>query len=248
MTQPASAERRCTRLERDPFGGPPAALVVVDPTFQIRAGKLNSSQVKRYADAMKAGQPFPAIKAMKVKGRLVLVDGFHRLAAAKYAGCEDALEVDVLGEGSTAEALWLAFEANRQHGLPLKSRELREGFKAYIKARRNVTADGNFKSYREIARDIGVGHTTIHHWMRRFFPTIARQMGIPNDGPPSPGEGGVLFPKMDAVPMTSVEFVEQARTVAAAHADDPEANWELAARLEGFLRELSQRPASPPQF
>jgi hypothetical protein len=84
--------------------------------------------------------------------------------------------------------------------------------------------------------------------MRRFFPAMFRKMSKPNDGPISPGEGGILFPKMDAVPMSAIEFVDQARTVAASHADDPNANWELVVRLEDFLRELQQRPVSPPEF
>lgn len=249
MTQPqANADHAATPLEVSPFDGPAAAAVVVDSTFQIRKGRLNSAQVKRYADAMKTGQRFPAIKAMKVKGRLVLVDGFHRLAAAKYAGCLEALDVVVVGEGSAAEALWLAFEANRQHGLPLKTRELRDGFRAYVRARKNQTADGKLKSYRDISKDLGVGHTTIRGWMQRFFPGVFRRMSNPNDGPVTPGEGGILFPKMDAVPMSAVEFVDQARVVAASHADDPEANWHLAERLEDFLRELRQRPVGRPEF
>lgn len=249
MTKPLpTADGRATALETNPFDGPPAARIVVDATFQIRKGNLKSAQVKRYADAMKAGQRFPAIKAMKVGGRLVLVDGFHRLAAAKYAGCEESLEVELVGEGNAAEALWYAFEANRQHGLPLKTRELRDGFKAYVRAKKNLTANKQLKSYREISKDLGVGHTTIRHWMRRFYPKMFHRMSNPNEGPISPGEGGILFPNMETMPMSSVDFVEQARTVAASHADDSEANWHLIASLEDFLRELRQRPANQPEF
>jgi hypothetical protein len=222
--------------------------LVVDPAFQIRGGLLNKHVVKRYADAMYTGQLFPAILAMRVQGRLVLIDGFHRYAAAKECGRLHELEVEAIGDGTAAEARWRAFAANSQHGLPLKSREVREGFKAYIRAKQNVTPSGKLKSYRDIARDLGVGHTTIRHWMQRFFRAIFARMSHPSEGPFSPGEGGSLFPTSEVIPMSSSDFVRQAQTVAATHADDADENWRLLQTLEAFLAELRRRPLAAPEF
>src|SRR3954463_11996111 len=126
------------------------AAVVVANAFPIRqGGKLHAAQGKAYSDAMKAGQVFPPIEVMRVAGTLYLVDGFHRLAAARAADKEQQLEVKVLPDGTLDEARWRAFVANRQHGLPLKRKDLRAGFRAYIKTRQHRSAKGPIKSYRD---------------------------------------------------------------------------------------------------
>ncbi|ABS66349.1 conserved hypothetical protein [Xanthobacter versatilis] len=64
------------------------------------------------------------------------------------------------------------------HGLPLKSRELRAVFKAYVGSGRH--RDGvRFRSYREIAVDLAsrVSHTTIRNWMEQDFPSVFAAMG-----------------------------------------------------------------------
>src|SRR5690606_2485769 len=75
-------------------------------------------------------------------------------------------------------ALWMAAKANLTHGLPLKSREVRTVFRAYMKAGKN-RRNGELQSYREIAQDLGnrVTYTTVRNWMMTDYPHVARQMG-----------------------------------------------------------------------
>lgn len=225
--------------------------LIVDGRYQIRGGdQLNRQQVRRYADAMAAGQVsmFPAVKAWRVAGSLYLIDGFHRLAAAKFSGCEDGLRVEVVGEGSFEEGRWLAFEANRQHGLPIKTRAMRNGFKAYVGAKKHLGAEGKPKSYRDMARDLGVGHTTIRNWMAKDFPRIYRAMQSGYEGHPDapcPESGGYVMPP-DHVPMTPLELLEQARTMAARRPGDAGMNADLLDAAERLVEELRARPRSLP--
>ena len=76
------------------------------------------------------------------------------------------------------EVKWIGAEANLTHGRPLKSKEYREVFRAYIRAGKHRKGR-RFKGYREIAEDLrGMHpHATIWQWMRRDFPQIAGRMG-----------------------------------------------------------------------
>src|SRR5688572_26252852 len=102
--------------DRDPFAAAEenrlhVRSLIVDSRYQIRGGdRLDRGQVRRYADAMATGAKFPPVHAWRVDGALFLIDGFHRLAAAKFAGCEDELGVEVRGAGTFEEGRWLAFE------------------------------------------------------------------------------------------------------------------------------------------
>lgn len=141
--------------------------------YQIRK-KLDGGTVHRYATIMRGGNLMPPVRVAIVNGAKVLVDGFHRVAAAEQAE-RSTVEAEIVEDVSPEEARWLAVEANLTHGLPLKAKEVREGFKVYIKARKHK--DGKrYKSYREIAADLGGSRhfTTIRNWMRRCFPHLFR--------------------------------------------------------------------------
>ena len=51
---------------------------------QARLG-LTEEAVKSYELAYKAGKSLPALEVFEVDGELIVVDGFHRLEAAKRA-------------------------------------------------------------------------------------------------------------------------------------------------------------------
>ncbi|HEV2173067.1 MAG TPA: hypothetical protein VGR71_05845 [Nitrospira sp.] len=118
-------------------------------------------------------------------------------------------EVDAIIEpvASEQEVRWLAAKANLTHGWPLKAKEYREVFRVYIRARNHRRKDKSFKSYREIAAEIGGarGHTTIRNWMRKDFPSVFRAMqGY--DEPPVDREDGKL-----GVVDVAVEALKKAR-------------------------------------
>ncbi len=146
--------------------------------MQVRA-KTDPGTVKRYAQAMRVGAEFPPVEAVELDGVLVLVDGFHRIAAMESIGLTE-VSANITPVASLEEARWLAARANLLHGLPLKAGERRGVFRAYMHARqhRRGGQKGALKSYREIAGDIGgASYNTVRNWMLADFPRVFRAMG-----------------------------------------------------------------------
>lgn len=161
--------------------------IIKHAPWQVRA-KLDDKAIMRYADMTRAGRVPPPIKVARVKGKLYLVDGWHRMAAGALQvsrGLGSGQEVTALVADMTqAEALWEAAQANMGHGVPLKAKDLHAVFKAFVRAKKHVKPNGVLMSYREIAPHIGKPHTTIRHWMLRYFPAVAAQMGGAENGNP----------------------------------------------------------------
>lgn len=92
--------------------------VTVSHDFQMRQ-KLSKSTVDEYAELILTAQslwPFASpCTVYRVKDELILVDGFHRVAAVTQAG-EDQIEAVVI-DGSKTDALKAALSANITHGL-----------------------------------------------------------------------------------------------------------------------------------
>jgi len=147
--------------------------------YQIRK-RLDGGTVSRYAASFKAGVELPPVKVALIGGSPTLVDGYHRVAALERLGSHTVEAVTV--EASDAEACWMAAQANLEHGLPLKPSEVREAFKAYVRARKHRDGKGGYKSYRQIGRELGKSHHTVKSWMHRDFPKTARLYeGEPGD-------------------------------------------------------------------
>jgi hypothetical protein len=164
--------------------------VVRDSGFQVRA-KLDAATVERYARLYRAGAPLPPVQIARVGSALILVDGWHRVAAQEV---NHATRVEaVITDATEEEARWFAADANTKHGLPLKASEIRTVFKAYVRAKRYQRRAGDgyspVKSYRDIARELGgyVTHTTVRNWMRSDYPSIAAKMA---KGDPESFESG----------------------------------------------------------
>ena len=156
--------------------------LVRDPSFQVRQG-TDEGTVLRYANVLAEGLFLPPIKAAMVNGALVLVDGWHRVAAHERRGIKD-IEAEVV-EATAGEAQWMAAAANLAHGLPLRKAEIRTAFRAMIKAGQHIAKPitgvmlpGSLVSYRDLAKLLGglVRHNTLIAWMGQDFPRIARRM------------------------------------------------------------------------
>ncbi|RIX99524.1 hypothetical protein D3218_13695 [Aureimonas flava] len=165
--------------------------LVMDESYQVRA-QLDDGAVSRYADAMRSGQEFPPISIARVGGAVVIVDGFHRVTAARKIRRETITAV--LVERDEAELQWLAAEANLKHGVPLKRGEGRKLLTAYVRAGRHRNGTRRVKSSRDIAKDLHglASHSIILRWMKADFPEVARRMterrvkntGVGDDGIP----------------------------------------------------------------
>lgn len=159
--------------------------LIRDQKFQVRR-KLDQPTVNRYVDVLKAGGSMPPIQVVFINDAPVLIDGWHRVAAMDQLGRPE-VEAVVL-EATEKEAYWLAAKANMEHGLPLKSGEQREVFRAYIKAGQHKRGRGRYKSYRDIGNELIKPHTTIRTWMIKDFPRIAALLGGNEE---FKGEGGL---------------------------------------------------------
>lgn len=204
--------------------------------FQVRA-KLCSRTVQRYATAIKAGQELPPLQVALVDGVPCLVDGYHRAEALEYLGYVEAEAV--ITETTRHEAQWMAAAANLTHGLPLKTRELREVFRVYIRTGRHKKGRGRLKSYREIAQDLARPHTTIRLWMEKDFKKLFNEYGDANRRakgddsvrpPPPPGDARAAIDHLHAVREVFQETVcaearETIRVYLKALSDDLLADW-----------------------
>lgn len=148
----------------------------VDPTIQPRAF-INRDAVKRYAMVYRVNKrELPPIKlGMLPDGRTILIDGFHRVTAAKEAGLR-ALPAEFVS--TTAEvAPWLAFAANIRNGVPIPRSRKRVAFRRFVEARQNRHPDGSVMSSREVVSALPVcSHTTVLRWFKADFPNVFAEM------------------------------------------------------------------------
>lgn len=211
--------------------------IIKHAPWQVRRN-LDAAAVKKYRDMTKAGSTPPPIKLARVRGKLYLVDGWHRMEAGALQvtrgldGQEVLAEVAPMSDG---EARWAAAQANLGHGVPLKAAELHAVFKAYIKAKQHLKPDGTLRSYRDMAPIIGKPHTTIRTWMLKYFPAVARQMA---------GERGNPEPEMPSGPLIdpiAENFHAACEGILAVRQRldilTPEDRWDLVNQLEGAREE-----------
>jgi hypothetical protein len=215
--------------------------IVRERDLQVRR-KLDPPTINRYTNALAAGADMPPITVAEVNGALVLIDGWHRLAAMDALGWGEADAVVIPGV-TPGEARWRAAAANLTHGLPLKPKEVREVFRAYIKAQKHVLQHGSHgshratRSYREIAQDLGglVSYGTVRAWMIVDFPRIAAAMG----GNESYAVGGLVEtsdPETLLVDSTS-KALDQA-TAAARGVNCPRLRGDLVRKAEETLEAI----------
>lgn len=180
-----------------------------DPTFQVR-NKLDDANLNRLRAAYRSEKTvLPITLAFLEEGSAdqlpVIVDGHHRVtvletlaAEAAVRGGHGAATIQAMfAKLTTAEARWQAASANGAHGVPLKGPEVRAMFRRFVEAGHHRRPEGQFKSYREIAREIGRTHPTVMKWMQADFPKEAARMGNDEQVPKAGGEGAptpfVLF-------------------------------------------------------
>ncbi|MBR0670126.1 ParB/RepB/Spo0J family partition protein [Neoroseomonas soli] len=204
-----------------------------DQRYQIRA-KTDEAAVRRYANALRSGAEMPPVRVAIVDGVPVLVDGHHRVAAHVSIGRSTVMAVIVTAPAS--EARWLAAQANLEHGLPLKPREAREAFRAFIRARKHVLKGRRrLMSLRDIAKALSgaATHMSIHRWMKKDFPKLSKEYG----GGPGPTSNEPPAPESQQ----QVHFTDAMKAVAQVQITgrairDPELRGRLIAAIEDGLK------------
>jgi adenylylsulfate kinase len=148
--QPSKAYVRQIALER----------IRTDGETQARCA-IESSVVQQYAELMAEGVMFPPVRTWYDGGEYWLVDGFHRIMAARTVGAT-SIAAEVI-HGSLAEAQWDSYSANAKHGLR------RDAVDIEIVIRRALLHPLALKySNSHIARHLGIPEATLRRWRKRL--------------------------------------------------------------------------------
>jgi len=128
--------------------------VRIDPGLQPRVA-MDREIVTEYAEAMEAGDAFPAIIVFDDGACFWLADGWHRVEAARSVRDKRTILAEVR-EGTRRDALLYSLGANAVHGLRRSNADKR-------KAVERVLLDPEWVKWsdREIARVCRVGHPLV---------------------------------------------------------------------------------------
>ena len=156
--------------------------ILLDDRLQSRS--LRPGVVKDYLEVLRRGEELPPLRVVHdVNDDYYLVDGHHRVAATRQLiGIED-IAVKII-DGNFDDALWLAWGANRSHGLRRDRMDKRRAIQAAIQHPR-----WSRESDRAIARQIGCDHKTVATMRRECaggeFPTKDIRHGAHSQSGPS---------------------------------------------------------------
>jgi hypothetical protein len=128
----------------------PVKDLLLSKTFQPRSG-LDEETIEEYAEEIKSGD-FPCIEVVVVDDKMYVVDGFHRVEAAREAKLKDIRAI--VRKGSKHLAQWMAASSNRKHGLRRTNADKRRAVKMALQAAPDA-------SLREIAEHCGVSHELV---------------------------------------------------------------------------------------
>ena len=147
----------------------------IDPALQPRV-TVDQGVVAEYADAMEAGDTFPAIVVFHDGSTFWLADGWHRVEAARSVRDKRALLAEV-HEGTRRDALLYSLGANAAHGLRRSNEDKR-------KAVQRLLADPEWATWsdREIARVCRVSPTSVGNIRREVSVQMDRQRTFERGG------------------------------------------------------------------
>lgn len=244
--------------------------IALRPEWQART-RLSDPAVQRYATAYESGADMPPLTVARwgPEGQgYVLLDGWHRMEALRIAGRTYA-PCRVRDGVREHEAAWVAAQSNLRHGVPMKAREMREVFRAYVRAGAHLVGSRRkgvrerIKSYRDMAADMGgtVTHGSIRNWMHHDFPAIARVIagGSPAaEGPGSYGDASVTGDAaLEAGAGEAARMEAAVSSLAAIRAewqatDDPAFRRQVAAAVYALAEAVREAgmyaPEEPPDF
>jgi ParB-like chromosome segregation protein Spo0J len=124
--------------------------IIVDSEYQPRVDGIDPKHVEELEPVF---EHWPPLQVVRRGGRYLLVDGFHRYAAARKCGLEK-ISVAVLDVCDTADLHALAFALNAAHGSPLTLSDRRAFADRLLRTHPNW-------SDREIGRRCGLAQHTI---------------------------------------------------------------------------------------
>lgn len=135
--------------------------LVLERELQCRVA-MDGAAIEEYADALADGAVFPPVVAVRAEdGRLYLVDGWHRVAAARKA--ERATIRAEIRDGTRRDALRLAAGANGAHGVRRTQADKR---RAVVQLLRDAEIAAT--SSRKVGELAGVSHTFVNKVRAEF--------------------------------------------------------------------------------
>jgi hypothetical protein len=160
------------------------------PRFQMRVYGLSDAHVRVLERAYEAGGDVEAIKVARIGKALYVVDGFHRVEAARRAN-RPRIAAKV-ARMSLEEAREFARLANTKHGKSLSRADKAEVLRDYCAAERHIGPLGTTKPSRTIAAELN--HIYSHETIR----TRLRSMGVELDEEQEfPGGYKPMYPQPD---------------------------------------------------
>lgn len=128
-------------------------------TNQARRDPIVTESVDRFAAAMRAGKVFPPIVTYPSGGKLVIIDGNNRQAAARKAGLDTVFGVIIADDTPSELIQLLTVEANGHHGVtPELSWRLQQafylvslGFTDQVAAEAAAVTIGQLRNHRAVA-------------------------------------------------------------------------------------------------
>lgn len=138
------------------------------PMYIQSRAQMDFALVDEYAQMMRDGVEFDVAQGVEdADGAIYVFDGYHRGEAAKAAGVTLRVRVQ---PGTRADADWLAFAANKSHGLRRTHADIERIVKNALAHPRAASL-----SDREIARHCGTDHKTVGNWRRRLADAEKRK-------------------------------------------------------------------------
>lgn len=128
--------------------------IVLDERCQLRR-VLTQEAVDEYAELYTDETDLPPLEVVDVDGDKLLIDGFHRLAAARQIGA-GFVRVVVVEEADIDRAVWLAAAANQGHGVRRSNEDKRNAVRMAL-----GSATGQEQSTRVLAEHLGVSHMLV---------------------------------------------------------------------------------------
>jgi len=224
--------------------------IILNRRFQVRA-KIDPKTVNEYATAMKIGEEFPPVRLARIKGALVLLDGWHRISARvalaarskdRRAELEWLLIPATIENMTDSDARWVGATANLKNGLRLKRHERENIFRLFVRSRRYIKPSGQMMSSREMAAAIhGVySHTAILQKIKRHYPRVYEKMRNGEDMPTHlNGHNAKHYEMPSLMPDDALGLLAEARSVAHA-VTDREQRQAIYAEARRFVEELER--------
>ena len=124
--------------------------------------RIDRDVVHEYAERMRAGDRFPPVEVVFDGTDNWMIDGFHRILAAREA--EKATFPAKVWEGSHDDALWESLRANKEHGLRRSNEDKVRSVKQALLRRPQLSDSA-------IAEHVGVSHTMVAKYRGKVSAT-----------------------------------------------------------------------------